>query len=461
MTATEADRRQERMCTPETAGDRSESERDRDRVLYTEAFRRLSGVSQVAFTGETELYHDRLSHSLKVAQVGRRIAEYLEEEANEKGIPLDENVVETAALAHDIGHPPFGHPAERELDNILKRKGIEEGFEGNAQSLRVLTRVTVHPETEGPDVKSPGGINLTRASINASIKYPWKRSAERDDYNRWGINENEKFGRYQGEKDVFNWAREFSDGKQRCLEAEIMNWADDLVYAVHDVEDFYRSGVIPLEQLLRRGSPERKEFVNDYLNWSRKSSNDKFEYDDKVDDWLDQVNDRTEIQQAFKGTRGDRVVLNKLMSWLIGRFVGDDEETDFAIEVNSSPQGSERYLEVDSELKKQVSVLKFMLLRYVLDNPSLQAQRRGERKVIEELFEILFDAVDPHGPESVDIIHQPFRDEAKQLTADGTLVQRGRLVSDIITSMTEAQSIRLHKRLTGDSPGSIREYIVN
>jgi dGTPase len=489
------------MYTPNTTGDRSEFQRDRDRVLYTEAFRRLSGVSQVAYTGETEMYHDRLSHSLKVAQVGRRIAEYLDDEANEYDVNLNANVVETAALAHDIGHPPFGHPAERELDELLKSKGITEGFEGNAQSLRVLSHVAVHPETEtqrqnpntnlateeqeisngetpvqerekppqepnndssesgsGESRSDPRGLNLTRASLNATIKYPWKRSAESGSKNKWGEDESEKFGRYSSECDVFSWVREGYDSKRRCLEAEIMDWADDLVYAVHDVEDFYRADVIPLEQILRPKTSERRTFIDDYLPEEDKKH--KFNSREEVEDWLSTISDYCGIDRGFTGTRDDRMRLNDLASWLIGRFVGDDD-ANHSICINPEPEIGERYLSVDNQLRKEVSVLKFMLIKYVLDNPSLQAQRRGERRVIEDLFEILYKSVSSQSDESVDIIHHPFRAEAKELEGNGSSTERARLVTDIITSMTEQQAIRLHKRLTGDTPGSLQEYIVN
>lgn len=476
-------------------------------MLYTEAFRRLSGVSQVAYTGETELYHDRLSHSLKVAQVGRRIAEYLEDEAAENDVPLSADVVETAALAHDIGHPPFGHPAERELDKLLKEKGVTEGFEGNAQSLRVLSHVAVHPETEtlredpkrntssavdtqeasegqdsatdgeaprsepheepseaddGGSRKDPRGINLTRASINATIKYPWKRSAEPGCENEWGEDESEKFGRYSSERDVFNWAREGFNSKRRCLEAEIMDWADDLVYAVHDVEDFYRAGVIPLEQILRPKTSERTEFIEGYLPDEDESADeDQFDSREEIENWLDIISEYCGIDREFTGTRHDRMRLNDLAAWLIGRFVGDDKDVGHGISINPDPGTGERYFDVDNQLRKEVGVLKYMLIKYVLDNPSLQAQRRGERKVIEGLFNILYKAVSPECEENVDIIHHPFRNEAKTLEKHGTLTERSRLVTDIITSMTEQQAIRLHKRLTGDTPGSLQEYIVN
>jgi dGTPase len=473
----------ERFHSSDAEGQRLDFERDRDRVLYTEAFRRLVGVSQVAYTGETELYHDRLSHSLKVAQVGRRIAEYLEEGG---ACVVNEDVVETAALAHDIGHPPFGHPAEDELDNLIKDKGVSEGFEGNAQSFRVVTHVAVHPETDGRVLEdndesqeagdsdaegeasddqsereenqetNPRGLNLTRASLNAMIKYPWKRSAETGEDNKWGEDESKKFGRYGTERELFEWVREDFEGKRRSAEAEIMDWADDLVYAVHDVEDFYRAGVIPLEQILQKNSSERDEFIRKYLDENEDDGN-AFSSPEEVEKLLDRIDELGGISQSFDGSRNARVKVKDVSSELIERYAG---ESGPDIELQNPTTGSERYLKVDPQLRKEVSVLKFMLVHYVLENPAVKAQRRGQRKVVEQLFEIFYNATKQGSKEDIEIIHPPFREEAEKVREDSNEEERVRLVADIITSMTEQQAINVHKRLTGDAPGSLQEHLV-
>lgn len=506
--------RKKRRYESESVGERTPFQRDRDRVLYCEAFRRLSGVSQVAYTGEAELYHDRLSHSLKVAQVGRRIAEYLDDIGDDCCSEPDPDVVETAALAHDIGHPPFGHPAERELDELIKEKGISEGFEGNAQSLRTISHVAVHPETDGKAIPEKGsndnesegddeeaaedaedenassegpstedenttetttrgeatddedihtaarGLNLTRASLNAMIKYPWSRSAESGDENEWGEDESDKFGRYANERELFHWIRSESDGKRRSVEAEIMDWADDLVYAVHDVDDFYRAGVIPLEQILRHDSPERDEFIDEYLS-SRGNGDDdtRFGEIEEVEEMLDKIAEVAGISHEFSGTRADRVKTKDVSSQLIERYIGEGPDS-YEIAVQEPDADNERYFTVSPRLRKEVDVLKYMLIKYVLDDPAVRAQRRGERKVIEDLFEIFYEATQPNSEEDVEVIHQPFREKAIELEENGDNRRRVRLVTDIITSMTEQQAIRIHKRLTGDAPGSLQETII-
>ena len=151
---------------------RTEFQRDRDRVLYSDEFRRLSGVTQVVSAVEGDVFHNRLTHSLKVAQVGRRMAESLLRESSEDLVEacggVDPDVVETAGLAHDLGHPPFGHGGKDVICGASRDRGLEEGFEGNPQSFRIVTRLAVRYADQVPP-----GLDLTRASLNAILKYPW------------------------------------------------------------------------------------------------------------------------------------------------------------------------------------------------------------------------------------------------------------------------------------------------
>jgi dGTPase len=162
---------------------RTPGQRDRDRIMNTSAFRRLAGVTQVVSAAEGHVFHNRLTHSLEVAQIGRRIAERLLDK--ERGVAnqiggIDPEIVEGAALAHDLGHPPFGHIAEQELDALLIREGVSDGFEGNPQTFRVLTRLSVR----SVDFV---GLNLTRASHDAVMKYPWALDPAAPEKNRkWG-----------------------------------------------------------------------------------------------------------------------------------------------------------------------------------------------------------------------------------------------------------------------------------
>ena len=259
-----ADRRQDQR----TAG-----QRDRDRILYSSAFRRLGGVTQVAAAGERHVFRNRLTHSLEVAQVARRLAEHTAKtQPNESEAlgGIEPDVVEAAALAHDLGHPPFGHVAEAELDRLVRDSGNSDGFEGNPQSFRVVTKLALrHRDFQG--------LNLTRATLNAILKYPWRREVG-------GGLRDRKWGAYSIEADEFSWARELSAGDSRSVEAELMDWADDIAYSVHDLDDFYRVGMIPLDRLLTNAAGERERFLNGVrARWERDGRRDD------LDDWDDTV----------------------------------------------------------------------------------------------------------------------------------------------------------------------------
>lgn len=425
---------------------RSPFQRDRDRLLYTEAFRRLSGVTQVARAAESHTYHDRLSHSLKVAQIARRLGEYLPgspESEIQNGLEVSEDVVESAALAHDIGHPPFGHIAEKELDKKVRNRGVEEGFEGNAQSFRIVTKIAPHDDTEE-------GLNLTLATLNAILKYPWMRASKSKGENRWGKNEHKKWGAYESERASFEEARALEPvDKRQGAEASIMDWADDLAYAVHDAEDFYRSGILPLEQLLISDTHERHKFLEN----AESDLGISISKGDQILDWLKNQGGET-LLSSFQGTNTERRELDYLSSTLIERYMGIENGGVYL----QDHEPSEKYLQIDEQLEEEVSLLKYMTVYYVIGDPALRAQQRGQRKLISDLFDILYDAASPSKDEDPDIIPNPFRENIQEKTTNQRMICR--TVCDIITSMTEQQAMQLHERLTGQSPGSLRERII-
>ena len=199
--------------------DRDDFARDRARVVHSSSLRRLAAKTQVLAPGHDDFVRNRLTHSLEVAQIGREFG---------AALGCNADVVDTACLAHDLGHPPFGHNGETVLDEIASGIG---GFEGNAQTLRLLTRLEA--KRAHPDGTS-AGLNLTRASLDATTKYPWARGdgPRRDaEVRRLPLRPArlrlDPRGRHRG---------------RRCLEAEVMDWSDDVAYSVHDVEDAIASG---------------------------------------------------------------------------------------------------------------------------------------------------------------------------------------------------------------------------
>ncbi|WP_241657463.1 dGTP triphosphohydrolase [Aurantiacibacter suaedae] len=189
----------------------------------------------------------RQQHTYKVPQIGRRLAENCVDK--QSGLAalhgVHPEVVEAACLAHDLGHPPFGHAAEGELDRLASDPTLaggkladpaDDGYEGNAQTFRILTKLAVRYGRGTP------GLGLTRATLAATLKYPWLRDRkDRKKAKKWSA--------YQTERDAFEWAREHCSGDHKTAEAELMDWADDIAYSVHDFEDFHRVGVIPWDRI--------------------------------------------------------------------------------------------------------------------------------------------------------------------------------------------------------------------
>ncbi len=426
---------------------RDPCQRDRDRILYCSAFKRLSGVTQVIAPNEGHIFHNRLTHSLEVAQIARRLAEKLA--VKQKRLAawhdgIDEDAVEAAALAHDLGHPPFGHIAEVELDRIIREEAKEpDGYEGNAQSFRVVTKLAVRSDEFR-------GLNLTRVTLNAILKYPWYRALHGKHFRKWGV--------YVREKRDFEFAREIylAGSEQRSIEAAIMTKADDIAYSIHDTEDFYRAGFIPLERLSNRTDGERDKF----LTAVKKRWTDSGTKSEELKDWDKYANafhefcDWLPVSEPYVGTRPQRLALRGFTSSRIGRYINSvqlQEDTDEPLTVT------------DAIIDYELTMLQELTWHYVINNPSLASQQYGQRKVICELMSVYMDAANRASPEWKVFPHryqQELIDLAKAWGNDIPHDLRVRTAADTVASMTDLEALRVYQRFSGVLPGSVLEPII-
>ena len=429
--------RDDRLYKDKPKDYRTPGQRDRDRILYSSAFRRLAGVTQVVAADEGHVFHNRLTHSLEVAQVARRLAEKLTaEDPDGVGRVLDPDVVEAASLAHDIGHPPFGHIAELELNELVTNQGkVLSGFEGNAQSFRIVTKLALQS-------CEAVGLNLTRATLDATLKYPWLRGTGGARQLKWGA--------YESEKLELDWARELDQpgSQQQCAEAAIMDWADDVTYAVHDATDFYRAGLIPLDRLasIRDGS-ERKRFCAEVFERHR-TNGLKLKYKETdLERAVEEVMMFFPLDERYQGRGFQRASLRTYGSGLIDRYVR-------AVQT-AKPKESTGTLQVsiDPEREKEVFMWKQLTWHYVILNPALATQQYGQRKIVRDLFTIFLDAANG---KNLAILPFAYRE---QLDSGMESEMKVRTVADLISSFTERQAINLHRRLTGMALGSILDRI--
>jgi dGTPase len=443
---TEAERSDRRFKISKS-DQRREFERDRDRLLYSSAFHRLAGITQIVRAGELDIFHTRQQHTYKVAQIGRRLAERCvrnqPDAASLHGV--DPEVVEAACLAHDLGHPPFGHAAETELDKLVRRPADPDGevdaepgadadpdgYEGNAQTFRILTKLGVR---YGPE-QCPG-LDLTRATLAATLKYPWLRdSSEPKKAGKWSA--------YRSEEADFAWAREHCVGEFKSAEAELMDWADDIAYSVHDLEDFHRVGVIPWTQIL--SDFYRDTLVQDALKGWFNAPTDA---PARIRDALDRIKEilipfPTVTREVYDGSREQRRQLRNLTSILIGRFVR---------QISLCEAAGGRTVRIGREAEDEVRLLKHFARHYVIGLPALHAQQYGQKKIVRELFNIFLSEGKAGNlrlfPARLRYIWQDHADKP------------ARLAADCIATLTENEAYQLHRRLTGANSGIVLDPIV-
>lgn len=433
------------------------TQRDRDRVLYSEAFRRLGGVTQVVTGQPTLSLHNRLTHSLKVEQVAVALARKLTHDSPELAGHIDLGAIQTACLAHDLGHPPFGHAGEVALHEYLtcekhrenprqidrRREDpchdckLEDGFEGNAQTFRILTALSAHRSRD--DVEKSFGLDLSRASLAAATKYPWLRGGNPDKVRKWGA--------YDCDSEALLWAIGNSSGSP-TLNAQIMDWADDIAYAVHDIEDFYRVGIVPIDDY--KPATTRLE---DFLRYVESDE----VLGKQSDDVRDALSELTVFlpNSRYEARTEDLIALDLMRGRLITQFVN-----------GASFDSATKKIVIDPLVKSLNAILKQFVWYHVIDAPELGSIQHGQQRLLQELCEILivsarraYNTGTDAEPSEKDLRRLPhgltfaveiIRSQEYPLALEARLT---RAVVDYVASLDDLQAYNLHAVLHGRTDG--------
>ncbi|MEO6825748.1 MAG: dGTP triphosphohydrolase [Microbacteriaceae bacterium] len=465
---------------------------DLERIRFSPYFSRLSAVTQVIpQAGSGTVVHNRLTHSLKVTAVARSIAVSLYKRGGEDWNTIaelggcDHVVVQAAASAHDLGHPPFGHLGEQVLDRLArKRLGLIDGFEGNAQTFRILTELdNCHA--------SKRGLNLTVAVRAAVLKYPWSRDTwRRDDAGSAhrlprGVGTDRELGAVKFSAYALDAAK-LNEVKshyrrigthQQTVECSVMDIADDIAYSVHDLDDFYRAGVLqfPIVAAELDGWLESQAALSHLDNATLESNlrtpghslERAWRLTVQKDSWIADADEFHDAVLRVKeglvesllstpfdgGVDAERRVAAFTQHW-IDRLKG-------AIAVEANPNVRSGHVRLAQDAWHDVVVLKFVHTRFVLDRADLTIYQRGQARVLESLVEgfhaWLTDPNDaPRAPrrllDSVEATIQSYAELERTHHGDFAVrLGRARAVIDYIASFTDAQAMTAAALMGGTS----------
>ena len=412
------DAHDEERWAPEPPKSRARTafQRDRARLIHSSALRRLGAKSQILVAGTDDFARTRLTHTLEVAQIGRQIAAML---------GCDPDVVDCACLAHDIGHPPFGHNGERALSAIAADIG---GFEGNAQTLRILTRL--EPKVFHGDGRCSAGLNLTRASLDAAVKYPWTL-AEADRHPKG--ERSKKFCVYPDDEDVFQWLRVGAPEAVRPMECQIMDLSDDIAYSVHDVEDSIATGAfnpIALNDpwIIDRVIEQTREWYGGV--WDP----------DALLAAFSRLRRMHMFPTHFNGSRQSLAQLKNITSDLIGRFC---HSVETATRDAYGPGPLTRYsanVVIPEETSYEIVALKGIAVYFVMAPREREPFHQEELNIVEDLVDVLMR----DSPRPSDALEPQFLEDWNESTNDG---ERLRVAIDQVASLTDGSALALHSIL--------------
>lgn len=409
---------------------RSDVEVDRDRLVHSHAFRRLQRKTQIVGVHSIDFFRTRLTHTIECAQLGRAITKRLHD-GSWRDVVVEAahlpDLVEAACLAHDLGHPPFGHTGEEALDELLtERWGMR--FEGNAQSFRIVTLLEPkkYVRLESP-VGRPLGLDLTRATLRAMMKYPWSEATAI-------ANDIHKFGVYEDAEDleVLDWLWDgVPERAERNLATEIMEAADDIAYAVHDIEDGTWARLIPIDQVVQLESwcLERIAAMVDRRNPGMFEGPE--EIGDEVRAIFGTLQGKDWARGPFDRSRASEGGLKSFCSAL----------TDDLL--RSVTEGGVLAWAENEAVQRRIAVLKAIIWVWLIEPPELVTRRHGQRRIIREL-------VDGYLSEPRML---PYQDEWARIAGEDQR-SRVRFVTDHVASMTDTYAYHVHSEMYGTAAGA-------
>lgn len=418
----------ERLSGTTTPDDyRSAFQIDRDRVLHTPTFRRMQNKTQVFWSGEYDFYRTRLTHSLEVAQIGKSIAEWLKSQRSGpfgSDYFIDPDLIEAVCLSHDLGHPPFGHAGERTLNFLMADLG---GFEGNAQTLRLLTDRIFSVQRRGMDP--------SRAFMDGVLKYKtlWSERCYAE-----GQPPAHHFI-YDDQAGHLDWAMggndfpmEFPPGEARdeckSIECQIMDWADDTAYSLNDLADSVRAGFLTIE---------------------------------RIEAWAEKAGHEVSVDSPLGGLI--RAIRRQRVDPFVGKRIGlYIQATHLVDDLNFMSGWSQRYryrLVIDPEARAESALFKQLAFQVVFLSPQLkQLEHKGSR-MLRQLWQVLNERYVQQGT----IDGQDFQllpaDTAEHIAAGASEAIRARLVCDFLADMTDGSAARMYKRLFSPDFGSIGDLL--
>ncbi|MFH1197420.1 MAG: dNTP triphosphohydrolase [bacterium] len=389
---------------------RSPFQIDRDRIIHSSEFRRLQGKTQVFLPGEYDFYRTRLTHSIEVAQIGRSICHFIlykEKDLFNDEYFIDPDLVESACLAHDLGHPPFGHAGERTLHRLMKPYG---GFEGNAQTLRLIA------ETFYTDTHGRRGMNPTRAFLDSIIKYKSLLSHFDDPENHFLYEYQKEFIDFIFAGFEINSIVNKGDDLNsfQSIECQIMDWADDTAYAINDIVDSISGGFITINKLTKwaEDNPERVACGRDrHIN---------------------------EIIKAI--TEGN---FKRIFGTHVGEFIAACEIEQRKTFLDGKTNRYKYLLKVDPSIIEQAELYKKIAVDLVFKSPHLKQMELKGDYMINKIFSLLeeYYITDvKHTKLLLDFTHKLIVEEKDKMN-------RARLVCDYIAGMTDSFAVRNYKRL--------------